>query len=127
RCQWHSRRGRRCILAISRSSLARPPKPRLSREPVALSHVWVSWGACATLASAPFGASRDRTSGECEQSRLWQRLCSEVAGGVRAMTAIRRILCATDFSPASAPAWEFAKRLALSAKADLFLVHVIPP
>jgi nucleotide-binding universal stress UspA family protein len=41
------------------------------------------------------------------------------------MTQLRRILCATDFSPASAPAWSFAQRLAPAAKAELVLVHVV--
>lgn len=42
------------------------------------------------------------------------------------MTTLRRILCATDFSPASGPAWAFAQRLALGTGADLLLVHVVP-
>lgn len=42
------------------------------------------------------------------------------------MTGLRRILCATDFSAASSPAWEFAQRLALATKAELLLVHVVP-
>lgn len=43
------------------------------------------------------------------------------------MTVVRRLLCATDFSPASGPAWAFAQRLALATKAELFLLHVLPP
>ena len=42
------------------------------------------------------------------------------------MAAVRRILCATDFSAASAPAWAIARRLALATKAELFLLHVVP-
>jgi len=40
---------------------------------------------------------------------------------------LKRILCATDLSTASSPAWEFAQRLAAATKADLLLVHVVPP
>jgi len=43
------------------------------------------------------------------------------------MIAVRRILCATDFSPASTPAWEFAQRLAWATKADLLVLHVVAP
>jgi len=39
------------------------------------------------------------------------------------MTAIRQILCATDLSPASEPAWEEARVLG----AELMLLHVLPP
>jgi len=42
------------------------------------------------------------------------------------MTAIRRILCATDLSAASEPAWEEAERLAALLKAELRLLHVVP-
>jgi nucleotide-binding universal stress UspA family protein len=42
------------------------------------------------------------------------------------MPSIRRILCATDFSDASAPALAFAVRLARSTKARLSLLHVVP-
>jgi nucleotide-binding universal stress UspA family protein len=41
------------------------------------------------------------------------------------MTSLKRILCATDFSPASDPAWDFAQRLAGAVRADLLLVHVL--
>jgi nucleotide-binding universal stress UspA family protein len=43
------------------------------------------------------------------------------------MATLRRVACATDFSPASDPAWDFAQRLALATGADLVLVHAIPP
>jgi nucleotide-binding universal stress UspA family protein len=42
------------------------------------------------------------------------------------MPTLRRILCATDLSPASAPAWGFARRLARGAGARLTLFHVVP-
>jgi nucleotide-binding universal stress UspA family protein len=42
------------------------------------------------------------------------------------MTTLRRILCATDLSSASGPAWGFAQRLALATKADLLLLNVVP-
>lgn len=42
------------------------------------------------------------------------------------MKAVERILCATDLSPASGAAWAFAQRLALAAKAELVLLHVMP-
>jgi nucleotide-binding universal stress UspA family protein len=38
---------------------------------------------------------------------------------------IRRILCATDLSPASGPAWEEARRLAALLKAELRLLYVV--
>jgi nucleotide-binding universal stress UspA family protein len=40
--------------------------------------------------------------------------------------SVKRIVCATDFSAASGPAWGFAQRLALATKAELTLVHVVP-
>ena len=43
------------------------------------------------------------------------------------MTTLRRILCATDLAPASQPAWEEAQRLAALLKAELRLLHVVPP
>jgi nucleotide-binding universal stress UspA family protein len=42
------------------------------------------------------------------------------------MTTVRRLLCATDLSPASGPAWAFARRLARATGAELTLVHVLP-
>jgi nucleotide-binding universal stress UspA family protein len=42
------------------------------------------------------------------------------------MTIIRRIVCATDLSPASAPAWAFAQRLAWATAAETTLLHVLP-
>jgi nucleotide-binding universal stress UspA family protein len=42
------------------------------------------------------------------------------------MVTLRRILCATDLSDASAPAWTFAQRVALAAQAELTLLHVVP-
>jgi nucleotide-binding universal stress UspA family protein len=42
------------------------------------------------------------------------------------MTEVRRILCATDLSTASAPAWAAAQRLASGIGAELTLVHVVP-
>jgi nucleotide-binding universal stress UspA family protein len=42
------------------------------------------------------------------------------------MPALQRILCATDLSPASDPAWHFAQRLAAAAKTELRLLHVVP-
>jgi nucleotide-binding universal stress UspA family protein len=43
------------------------------------------------------------------------------------MTTIHRLLCATDLSAASAPAWEEAKRLARLFGAEVLLTHVVPP
>lgn len=43
------------------------------------------------------------------------------------MTPIRKILCATDLSPASEPAWEEAQLLARALGAELVLLHVVPP
>ncbi len=43
------------------------------------------------------------------------------------MTTIRRILCATDLSQASEPAWDEAQRLARLFGAELALLHVVPP
>jgi nucleotide-binding universal stress UspA family protein len=43
------------------------------------------------------------------------------------MITIRQILCATDLSPASEPAWEEAQFLALILGAELLLLHVLPP
>jgi nucleotide-binding universal stress UspA family protein len=43
------------------------------------------------------------------------------------MTQIRQILCATDLSPASEPAWEEAQLLARALGAELVLLHVVPP
>ena len=42
------------------------------------------------------------------------------------MPVLRRILCATDLSSASAPAWNFAQRLARPSGARLILLHVVP-
>jgi nucleotide-binding universal stress UspA family protein len=42
-------------------------------------------------------------------------------------TTVRQILCATDLSPASEPAWLMAQRIARAADAELLLLHVIPP
>jgi nucleotide-binding universal stress UspA family protein len=42
------------------------------------------------------------------------------------MTPIRQILCATDFSAASEPAWEEAQLLARVLGAELLLLHVVP-
>jgi nucleotide-binding universal stress UspA family protein len=42
------------------------------------------------------------------------------------MAAITRILYATDFSSFSAPAWEFARRLAGATGARLVVVHAVP-
>jgi nucleotide-binding universal stress UspA family protein len=42
------------------------------------------------------------------------------------MATLQRILCATDFSPSAEPAWTFAQRLALAAKAELVVLHVVP-
>jgi nucleotide-binding universal stress UspA family protein len=41
--------------------------------------------------------------------------------------SIRRILHATDFSPASAPAFKKAVELARASRARLFIVHALPP
>jgi nucleotide-binding universal stress UspA family protein len=49
------------------------------------------------------------------------------SGGDRVLTRIRQILCATDFSPASEPAWEEAQLLARALGAELVLLHVVPP
>ena len=43
------------------------------------------------------------------------------------MTTIRRILCATDLSPASEPAWDEARLLAGLLGAELVVLHVVPP
>jgi nucleotide-binding universal stress UspA family protein len=43
------------------------------------------------------------------------------------LTPIRQILCATDFSPASEPAWDEAQVLARALGAELLLLHVVPP
>jgi nucleotide-binding universal stress UspA family protein len=43
------------------------------------------------------------------------------------MTRVRQILCATDFSPASEPAWQEALLLARLCHAELALLHVVPP
>jgi nucleotide-binding universal stress UspA family protein len=43
------------------------------------------------------------------------------------MTAIRRILCATDLSPASEPAWDEALLLARLLGAEVVLLHVVSP
>lgn len=43
------------------------------------------------------------------------------------MTTVRRVLCATDLSPASDAAWAFARRLGRATGAELALVHVLPP
>lgn len=43
------------------------------------------------------------------------------------MTAIRRILCATDLSPASEPAWDEAGLLARLLGAEVVLLHVVSP
>jgi nucleotide-binding universal stress UspA family protein len=42
------------------------------------------------------------------------------------MTAIRRILCATDLSDASEPAWHVARQLGLACQAQVVLLHVVP-
>jgi nucleotide-binding universal stress UspA family protein len=43
------------------------------------------------------------------------------------MTAIRRLLCATDLSPASQPAWDEARLLARLLGAEVMLLHVVSP
>jgi nucleotide-binding universal stress UspA family protein len=43
------------------------------------------------------------------------------------MTTVRRLLCATDFSAASRPAWEHARRLGRLFGAEVLLLHVLPP
>jgi nucleotide-binding universal stress UspA family protein len=40
---------------------------------------------------------------------------------------VHRILCATDLSPASEPAWEQARRLGQIFNADVLLLHVVAP
>jgi nucleotide-binding universal stress UspA family protein len=42
-------------------------------------------------------------------------------------TTVRRILCASDLSPASEPAWLMAQRLGRLFGAEVLLLHVIPP
>ena len=42
------------------------------------------------------------------------------------MTTIRRVLCATDLSPASEPAWHEAQLVAGLLRAELALLHVVP-
>ena len=39
---------------------------------------------------------------------------------------VRQILCASDLSPASEPAWVTAQRLGRLFRADVLLLHVIP-
>lgn len=43
------------------------------------------------------------------------------------MPRLGKILCATDLSPASGPAWQHAQFLAGLVKADLLVLHVVPP
>ncbi|MBI2460362.1 MAG: universal stress protein [Candidatus Rokubacteria bacterium] len=43
------------------------------------------------------------------------------------MTTIQRILHPTDLSPASAPAWGYARLLGRLFKAEVLLLHVVPP
>ena len=43
------------------------------------------------------------------------------------MKQVRRLLCATDFSPASRPAFALALGLAKRDRARLFLLHVLMP
>jgi nucleotide-binding universal stress UspA family protein len=43
------------------------------------------------------------------------------------MPTLTRLLCATDLSPASGPAVEFAQRLAAVTRAELLLLNVVPP
>ncbi len=43
------------------------------------------------------------------------------------MTTPRHLLCATDLSPASEPAWQMAQRLARILGAEVVLLHVVPP
>lgn len=43
------------------------------------------------------------------------------------MTTVRRILCATDLSEASEPAWREAQRVAGLFGAEVVLLHVVPP
>ncbi len=43
------------------------------------------------------------------------------------MARIRKILCATDLSPASGPAWAHAQLLAGLLKAEVLILHVVPP
>jgi nucleotide-binding universal stress UspA family protein len=42
-------------------------------------------------------------------------------------TTVRQILCASDLSPASEPAWVMAQRLGRLLDAEVLLLHVIPP
>jgi nucleotide-binding universal stress UspA family protein len=44
-----------------------------------------------------------------------------------AMKRVRRVLCATDFSRASRPAFAAALRLAKRDRAELFVLHVLMP
>ena len=41
------------------------------------------------------------------------------------MQAVRRILCPTDFSEASAPAFDYAEQLAATTEAELVVLHVV--
>ena len=43
------------------------------------------------------------------------------------MILIRQLLCASDLSPASAMAWDEARRLARVCQAEIVLLHVLPP
>jgi nucleotide-binding universal stress UspA family protein len=42
-------------------------------------------------------------------------------------TAVRQILCASDFSPASEPAWLMAQRLGRLFRCEVLLLHALPP
>ena len=42
-------------------------------------------------------------------------------------TTVRRLLCATDLSPAATPAWEEAQLLGALFAAEVLLLHVVPP
>jgi nucleotide-binding universal stress UspA family protein len=42
-------------------------------------------------------------------------------------TTVRQILCASDLSPASEPAWLMARRLGGLFGAEVVLLHVVPP
>jgi nucleotide-binding universal stress UspA family protein len=42
-------------------------------------------------------------------------------------TTVRQVLCATDLSPASEPAWQTAQRLGQLFGAEVLVLHVVPP
>jgi nucleotide-binding universal stress UspA family protein len=42
-------------------------------------------------------------------------------------TMVRQLLCASDLSPASGPAWQTAQRLGRLFGAEVLVLHVVSP